>query len=73
MALSQVEVNEKYARFRSLHDGLGVYIPREAMEISQELQRVRHGMLQEASVAYMRSIGRDGQFDWGLIFMQGLI
>ena len=73
MTLSQAEVNEKYARFRSLHDGLGVYIPPEAMKISRELQGVRHGMLQEASVAYMRSIGREGQFDWGLMFVQEFI
>ena len=73
MTLSQAEVNEKYARFRSLTDGLGTYIPREALDISRELQRVRHGMLQEASVAYMRSIGREGQFDWGLMFVRELI
>ena len=73
MTLSQAEVNQKYARFRSLTDGLGAYIPREALDISRELQRVRHGMLLEASVAYMRSIGREGQFDWGLMFVQEFI
>lgn len=71
MPLSQNEVNEKYARLQTPLENSGILTSQEAMQLIQELSGIDKGMLEEASRAYMKSIGQEGRLDWGLLDVDG--